>query len=193
MAAEEHPDNPRSTVALDLAADYFNLFALERSYDVDMAAVATRFRTLQSELHPDRHVAGSAAERRWSMQASSYVNDAHDTLRRPLKRAVYLLSLAGISTDEETDTRMDPMFLMEQMELREAIESAPVAADPYASLRAVSKQLIAATATEEDSFRQASDAGQWDKARDVVRRWQFLDKLAREVSALEARLDDEAS
>ena len=193
MVAEEHPDGEAKTAALDLAADYFNLFALERNYDVDLAAIAVRFRVLQRELHPDRHVAGSAAERRWSMQASSYVNDAHDTLRRPLKRAVYLLSLAGISTDEETDTRMDPMFLMEQMELREAIESAPTAADPYASLRAVSRQLSAATSSEEDSFRQASGKGQWDEARDVVRRWQFLDKLSREVSALEARLDDEVS
>jgi len=46
-------------------------------------------------------------------------------LAKPIKRASYMLSINGISLDEETDTQMDPMFLMEQMELREALGDAP--------------------------------------------------------------------
>lgn len=176
--------------SVNLAADYFELFSLERSFDVDLEAVARRYRSLQVALHPDRFVGGSDAERRWSMQASSFINDAQDTLRKPLKRAIYMLSLAGISTDEETDTRMDPMFLMQQMELREALESAPDTADPHASLRAVQVGLKEAIAEESAAFETASDAADWGQARDIVRRWQFLDKLGREASDLEAQLDD---
>lgn len=178
---------------LDFASDYFALFSLDRSFDVDATKIATRYRDLQAECHPDKFVAGSDAERRASIQASSFINDAHETLKQPLKRAVYLLSLAGISVDEETDTAMDPMFLMQQMELREAIESAPSASDPFAALRGVSRQLSSALDEEIASFREAAQREQWAQARDVVRRWQFLDKLGREVSDLEARLDgDEA-
>lgn len=174
---------------LDVTSDYFALFSLERRFDVDLDAVASRYRKLQAELHPDRHVNGSDAERRASMQVSSFVNDAHNTLRSPLKRAVYLLSLAGISVDEETDTQMDPMFLMQQMELREAIEGATEAEDPYRALRAVAGELKQALEHETGAFRVASDQGDWAQARSVVRRWQFLDKLGREIDTLEARLD----
>ena len=178
--------------AIDLGADYFELFSLKRAFDVDQGKVSRRYRELQGLLHPDRHATESAAQRRWSMQASSFVNDAHDTLRRPLRRAVYLLSLAGVSTDEETDTQMDPMFLMEQMELREAIESAHSSDDPHAVLLDVRGQLSKAMKAEQASFGQSSDSADWGVARDVVRRWQFLDKLGREISSLEAHLDGDA-
>ena len=45
---------------------------------------------------------------------------AYQTLRNPLKRARYLLSLHGVDTQEETNTAMPMDFLMQQMEWREA-------------------------------------------------------------------------
>lgn len=185
-------DEAAIDTAIDLGSDYFELFAIRRGFDVDLTAISARYRSLQGALHPDRYATASSGERRWSMQASSFVNDAHDTLRVPLRRAVYLLSLAGVATDEETDTQMDPMFLIEQMELREAIESAPESGDPYAALQSVRKQLAQSMSTEQGNFLEASEHKDWARGRDIVRRWQFLDKLAREISALEARLDGDA-
>ncbi len=192
METEVTSQEKVSDSGIDLSADYFALFAIEPGFEVDLVHVSRQYRHLQGLLHPDRHTTASAAQRRWSMQASSFVNDAHDTLRKPLRRAVYLLSLAGISTDEETDTQMDPMFLMEQMELREAIESAPSANDPHAVLLDVRGQLSRAMSAEQVSFAEASAAHDWSAARDTVRRWQFLDKLGREISDLEAHLDGDA-
>jgi len=175
----------------DLSADYFTLFDQPRAFAIDEGALASRYRALQGATHPDRHAASGAGERRWAVQASSFVNDAFETLRRPLKRATYLLSLAGISIDEETDTAMDPMFLMQQMEWRESLESASGASDPHAALDRIERELAAASRATADEFGQVSRAGDWSGARDVVRRWQFLDKLGREVDELGARLDDD--
>jgi len=38
------------------------------------------------------------------MQRSTLVNEAYQTLRSPIRRARYLLSLHGVDTQEETNT-----------------------------------------------------------------------------------------
>ena len=123
------------------------------------------------------------------MQASGRVNDAWRTLSRPLPRASYLLSLNGVDVDAETDTRMDPEFLMEQMELREALGEAEGAADPGAAADALGLRLSSLRAEQRSRFARAADGGDWTGARDVVRRWQFVERLAAELGELEARLE----
>ena len=61
------------------------------------------------------------------MQWATRANEAFQTLRDPLKRATYLLSLRGIDVGAENNTAMEPAFLMQQMEWREAIEDAAAA------------------------------------------------------------------
>jgi len=175
----------------DLSVDYFTLFDQPRRFSIDEGVLAQRYRRLQGLTHPDRFASATAVERRWSVQASSFVNDGFETLRRPLKRALYLLSLAGVSVDEETDTVMDPMFLMQQMELREALEGVVGAADPFAALATIERDLATARSGVAGEFDAASARGDWPAARDAVRRWQFLDKLGREADDLGARLDDD--
>ena len=174
---------------VDLSADHFALFGLERGYPLDLARLTARYRELQQVLHPDRFVSAPDAERRWSVQAASRVNDAYTTLRTPLRRAVYLLSLAGVAIDEESDTRMDPMFLMEQMELREALEAAETASDPHAALGEIGTRLRALEGAAENRFEAALASGDTAAARDAVRQWQFVDKLGREAGEIEARVD----
>ena len=174
----------------ELTANHFELFGVPVRFDVDEASLASRYRELQSATHPDRFANASAAERRWSQQASGRVNEAWRTLTRPLPRATYLLFLHGVDTDAETDTRMDPAFLMEQMELREALEAIPGAGDQAAAADAVSVRLGRMRTDETERFAAAADASDWGVARDVVRRWQFVDKLARELGEIEARLED---
>jgi len=158
-------------------------------FELDLPALSERYRNLQKALHPDRHASASASEKRWSMQGASMVNDAYQTLKSPLRRAVYLLSLNGIETDEETDTQMSPMFLMEQMELRESLEDAPNQSDPIEALDSIRKQLKSSVKQSMLAFDTAVKAGRLPEARTTVREWQFLDKLGTEVRAIEERLD----
>ena len=190
LSVPEPDPDLSSGVDVDLGADHFALFGVPARFEVDEALLASRYRELQSATHPDRFANASAAERRWSLQASGRVNDAWRTLTRPLARATYLLSLHGVDVDAETDTRMDPAFLMEQMELREALEEIPGAGDPFAAADAASVRLGRMRADEADRFAAAAAAGDWSVGRDVVRRWQFVDKLSRELGEIEARLED---
>ncbi|MEM7293973.1 MAG: Fe-S protein assembly co-chaperone HscB, partial [Pseudomonadota bacterium] len=125
---------------IDLTRDYFALFSLPRGYEVDQDHLQQRYHEFQQLVHPDRFASGTAQERRYSMQVTSHVNNAQKTLRDDLERAIYLLSLSGIDINAETDTRVDPGFLMEQIELREALERIPNAVDPLSAVDDFSRQ-----------------------------------------------------
>lgn len=175
---------------LDFTTNYFELFELEAVFDIDLGELDQRFQQLQRVLHPDKFASSSDAERRWSVQAASRVNEAYQTLKQPLKRANYMLELQGLMLNEETDTQMDPMFLMEQMELREALGDVESASDPHTALEMVRAQLGSQISSSADAFLTASQRQEWPQGRTVVRQWQFLNKLHQETKLLEARLDD---
>jgi len=175
---------------VDLSSDFFDLFGLDQQFAIENDALVARFQSLQKQLHPDRFAAMSDAEKRWSMQAASHVNEGYQTLRNDLKRAVYLLKLNNVSIDEETDTQMSPMFLMEQMECREALESAGLAENPFSALDTIRQQLKSGMQEQTNDFISAVERQDWIAARNTVRQWQFLEKLAREVKITEEQLED---
>jgi molecular chaperone HscB len=172
----------------DLGKNYFELFGLLPGYEIDLTGLAARYRELQRRFHPDRFAAASAPERRLAVQMTAQINAAYQTLRDPVARGRYLLGLQGVSTDEETDTRMDPAFLMEQMELRESLDEARLAPGDSAPLAGLRRRVDEMMETKTDSLRRqfaaATDAGH-RQARQLVRELQFLHKLADEIDQLE--------
>ncbi len=162
--------------------NFFELFGLPETYDLDLSQLAARYRELQRQVHPDRFAAGSDQERRLSMQMTALINEAYATLRDPVARGRYLLGLRGVETDAETDTRVDPGFLEQQMELREALDAAR---DDPARLAALATEVstLQAEKTAEVARWLARDDNA--AARGVVREMQFLAKLREEIEALE--------
>src|ERR1700754_3053677 len=114
-------------MALNFSQNHFELFGLTQRFAVDQAQLDQAFRKVQAQVHPDRHAAGGDAGRRVAMQWATRANEAYQTLRDPLKRATYLLSLRGVNVGAENNTAMEPAFLMQQMEWRENIEDAAAA------------------------------------------------------------------
>jgi molecular chaperone HscB len=58
------------------------------------------------------------------MQWAVRVNEAHQRLKDPLRRAAYLCELRGAPVDAERNTAMPASFLMQQMAWREALDEA---------------------------------------------------------------------
>jgi molecular chaperone HscB len=175
---------------LDFSRNHFELFGLPVGYALDPELLAERFRALQSAVHPDRFASAPDQERRLSMQASTRVNEAFQTLRDPLQRALYLLTLYPDTGAQVT--AQDTAFLMEQMELRETLAEARGARDPMAAVAGVlghiarSERAIAAELTGRFSDPSPEDLA---AARAAVHKLQFLDKCRRDAEALEADLD----
>lgn len=110
-------------IIMKVAENYFELFSIPVSFDVDKAELATRYRHLQRTTHPDNYVNSSDRERRLALQNTAYINTAYQTLSDALARGKYILTLQGHDIDMQHTTATDPSFLMEQMELRETLAS----------------------------------------------------------------------
>ena len=81
--------------------DYFAFLGVPRKLHLDAADLEQRFRTLSRQFHPDYFYNAQPAERRASLERSSYLNDAYRTLRNPIARVEYLLGLEGFSPRPE--------------------------------------------------------------------------------------------
>ncbi len=93
---------------MELSADYFELFGLPLSYEVDRDQLAQQYRELQQQYHPDRYASASDQERRLSLQMASRVNEGNRVLRDPVARARYLLEQMGVDLGTDSQTVRDP-------------------------------------------------------------------------------------
>ncbi|MGB2604507.1 MAG: Fe-S protein assembly co-chaperone HscB [Candidatus Sulfotelmatobacter sp.] len=82
--------------------DYFTFFGLPRKLNLDVVALDKDFYDLSRKLHPDHSVRAGSQEQEWSLQQSSLLNDAHRTLKDPIKRTQYLLKLEGVELEEQS-------------------------------------------------------------------------------------------
>lgn len=175
----------------DLTKNYFELFGLPAHFDLDTADLASRYRDLQRRFHPDRYASAPDQERRLAMQFTAEINGAYQTLKNPLQRGRYLLTLAGVDLGDETDTTMDPAFLMEQMELREALEDLRHSADSVQRLLQMGddlqQRIALCVARLREQLALGSEEG-YQQARNSLRELQFLEKLGREIEQLEEDL-----
>ena len=90
---------PQCTKILSLGrkGDYFSFLGLPRKLRIDAGDLERRFRTMSRQFHPDYFYNATPAERRASLERSSYLNDAYRTLKNPIARVEYLLEREGLS------------------------------------------------------------------------------------------------
>jgi len=173
-----------------LNADFFTLLGLPRAFPLDMTELDARFRELQREVHPDRFAAADDASRRASMMLATQINAAYQTLRSPLKRATYLLELAGIDVGAESNTAMSPEFLMHQMLWREQLDEARAEGDA-AALAGLQADIDQAVGDAYERLAGALAAGsEIPVAVETVRQLMFLEKLHQSIDDAQFDLED---
>jgi molecular chaperone HscB len=106
------------------SADFFSFLGLPRKLNVDMADLEQRYRALSRQFHPDYFYNAPAAERRASLEQSSYLNDAYRTLKNPISRIEYLLQLEGMGPKgpEQASKQVPPALLEEVFALNEELD-----------------------------------------------------------------------
>jgi molecular chaperone HscB len=113
---------PQCTKILPLGRqrDYFTFLGVPRKLNLDPADLEQRFRALSRQFHPDYFYNAPLAERRASLERSSYLNDAYRTLKQPVGRIAYLLQLEGVLTAADTvegsgASKLVPPALLEEV------------------------------------------------------------------------------
>lgn len=170
--------------------DYFTLFGLPVHYIVDGSLLTLRYQELQRQYHPDRFAASPEGEKLQALQQAATINEAYRTLKHPLKRAEYLLSLHGIDVRNEQQTMRDTQFLMEQLELREELDTISRRSDAMEALAAFATRIADMNKQRSQKLIVEFEQQQWDVAADTVRKLHFLDKLQQQIDNTEEKLLD---
>ena len=165
--------------------NYFVLFGLSKSFDLNKEALASRYRELQRQYHPDRF-AHHPEEQLKAVQWSSRLNTAYEALNTPVSRASYLLELADHPISLNTSIA-DTDFLMSQLELREQLDEAETA-EQLVSLGLEVEEWLESLARE---FVIDYDEEDWLEAKDTVRKMHFMSNFLRDIRRCEDKLEDD--
>lgn len=157
-------------IRIDMQQNYFELFHLPVSFDVDTDDLANRHRAIIARVHPDQFANKSAMEQRVALQWATFANEAFDTLKSPIARAQYLLKLnAPELAVEGARVNLPHEFLMQQMQWREALEEGDVA-----GVLAEVKQI---QMDNQVQLCNSCDEQDWTKLQIVLAQAQFIENF----------------
>ncbi|MFA6946641.1 MAG: Fe-S protein assembly co-chaperone HscB [Pedobacter sp.] len=100
--------------------NYFELYELPLSFQVDGALLKKKFYELSKRFHPDFYVNESAEKQAEILDLSTLNNKAYQVLSDPLKRIEYILSLNNMLADGDKYV-LPQDFLMDMMDVNEAL------------------------------------------------------------------------
>ena len=164
-------------------SQYFNLFQLEPSFNIDTEALEQSYRALAARFHPDKFASASAFEQKQAVMMSSTINDAYRTLKSPIDRAAYLLKSQNIDADAPEHTSFSPEFLMQQMEWRETLMDAQMEQN-YDAIRALDQEIQEVQSNLYQDLQQAFEQQDYESAAQWVRHGRFLNKLRNEIASI---------
>ena len=175
---------------IDLTDNYFALFSLPVAFDIDLAELGERYRALQQAVHPDRFAAADAQAQRASVQHTTHLNEAYETLKDPLRRGFYMLKLKGVGSDHHDYTTADGTFLMQQLAHREALEEIPRQDDPFAALDRLRDTVDAEEQAQMAAFRDAWAVADYEAANDALTKVMFIRRLQQQLDETEEQLEE---
>jgi molecular chaperone HscB len=108
--------------------DYFALYGIAPSLNPDKANIRKKYYELSRQHHPDRASAQDNEAQQGTLGMSAQVNEGYRVLNDEDALLGYLLRQQGVLEDEE-QYKLPPEFLMEMMELNEAVGNIAMAPD----------------------------------------------------------------
>jgi len=131
--------------------NYFDLFDLPVTLKVNGAELRKKFFELSKQSHPDYYINESDEEQQLALEKYAAVNVAFKTLSNTEATIKYVLQQKGLLQDDEKYA-LPPHFLMEMLELNEALEEAQAAGSEEARTQ-VKKQI---ELTEQEIYEPVS-------------------------------------
>jgi molecular chaperone HscB len=170
-------------------SDYYELFGIPHGLNLSLDELQKRFYELSRQLHPDRFMQKPEAERLRALDMSSALNDAYRTLKDPIKRAQYLLTLEGFDIGEQRSKDVPPELLEEVFELNMALEEMRGGDDSarphleqaeknFAGMLTASDQELATLSAKYDA---AASRDVLVQIRNILNRRKYIQNLVSEV------------
>src|SRR2546427_2636182 len=138
--------------------DYFEVFGLPRILGLDLARLEKTFHELSRKYHPDYFSTASPAEKTQAVRMTALLNDAYRTLRHPVRRVEYLLSLYRLKSD---GSKVPQSLLMEVFEINEQLEEVKAGRASLEEIDSLRTQIKEKRERFDSELQQA--AREWDE------------------------------
>lgn len=130
--------------------NYFEFYEIAPSFFIDQADLKKRYYRKSRSLHPDFYTQASTEEQDEALRLSAVNNTAYNTLRNEDALLEYILRLEEVLVEGQTPA-LDQMFLMEMMDINEAVMDVQMSEDA-AGAESVLKQIAS---IESDIYTEA--------------------------------------
>lgn len=164
--------------------NYFQLFNIPESLNVDKALLKKRFYQLSKQYHPDFFVNDDNASQTAALEKSAMLNKAFKTLNDSDLLLFYFLTEKGIITEGEKHS-LSNAFLMEVMDLNEQLMEADDAEGKQAVISTI-EQLKSSIYEPVETYLEAAEANNFtEKAllqlKEYYYQKKYLDKILAEL------------
>lgn len=112
--------------------DHFEFYGIPLAFTVDESIVRRNYLQNSKKYHPDFHTLSNETEQAEVLELSTRNNEAFKTLSDPDKRLRYVLELKGLLGNEQENPVLPKDFLMEMMDINEALMELEFDFDPDA-------------------------------------------------------------
>jgi len=109
--------------------NYFEFYGIPVSFRIDEAALRSMYYRNSKRYHPDFHTLSGEEQQADMLDMATLNNDAYQTLSDPDKRMRYVLKVKGL-LEEENKLSVPQEFLVDMMEINEALMELEFDADP---------------------------------------------------------------
>ena len=103
--------------------NYFELFDMALTLNIDQKELRKKYLALSRKYHPDYFAQGTATDQEMALEKTAVLNKAYKTFGNRDSTIKYLLQEKGL-LEEEEKYNLPSAFLMEMMEMNEAVEEA---------------------------------------------------------------------
>lgn len=120
--------------------DHFELFGIAKDLQIDKAALKKKYYQLSKKYHPDHAENLTEEQQELHFCLSIQTNKAYQILSNQTSRIEYILELAGHQIGE-SGNKLPPAFLMEMMDINEALMDAKMEGNE-AALSSAKSQIL---------------------------------------------------
>ena len=157
---------------------YFTVLGLREKYSLDLQDLEKSYLAQQRLSHPDQFVLKSKEEQEMAEEQTMFLNEAYRTLKSPVLRGHYLLSLKKKNV-EVLEKPQNPLFLMEMMEEREQMAQLETEED----IKQASQKIKELLQKLEKEIGEAFEDENLSKARSLLDQFQYRLQLSKTLHA----------
>lgn len=167
--------------------DYFTFFEIDTAFEIDLKALRLKYISNSKLYHPDFHTSASEADQDKVLEQSTINNEGWKILSDRQKRIAHVLEIND-ALPEEGQAKVPQEFLMEMMDINEALMELQFDPDPaikenvQKSIQELTEQLESEGQAAMTAWDEDHETGFLIVVRDYYLKMKYLGRIKEKIT-----------